>query len=342
MLRATMKYGAVSAKVMALYGRLLSPEEWRKLCDCSSVGDIILFLKNHSGWSDVFSSTSPNAGVEAVSEAAESALWKEYEKLYKFAYLEDKRFLDFFLFRAEMEHILSALGRLCSAGDKGVKTNVSDFIIKHSSVNSEQLDSSTDFKGLQEAIKGSIFEQPLTLLPINKESGLPDYAQASVLLENHYYKSVFSYVTKKYTGMGKAKLAETVGAQADLINIVSLLRLHKYFPGSLGSAQEMLIPVYYRLTPSLAKQLRLASDETEALALLKKSPCGRYLAQSDGERPEALYNKAMEAFCIKLIKSPSPNICTPQAYLILKEMECRRLARVAQAVSYGLNPQDSL
>ncbi len=179
MLRATMKYGAVSAKVMALYGRLLSTEEWRKLCDCSSVGDIILFLKNHSGWSDVFSSTSPNAGVEAVSEAAESALWKEYEKLYKFAYLEDKRFLDFFLFRAEMEHILSALGRLCSAGDKGVKTNVSDFIIKHSSVNSEQLDSSTDFKGLQEAIKGSIFEQPLTLLPINKESGLPDYPKPS-------------------------------------------------------------------------------------------------------------------------------------------------------------------
>ena len=342
MLRATMKYGAIGAKVMALYGRLLSPEDWRRICECASVSDVILFLKNHSGWSKALSSLSPNASGEEVSQAAEKELWSQYEKLYKFSYLEDKRYLDFFLYRADMERIVAAIGGLCADRGGSHFGEVSEFVLAHSSVDSASLQSCTDLKGLADAAAGSIYEDVLRRLSAEKAGGKPDYAQAAVLLENQYYKAVFAYVTKKYTGMGRAKLIETVGAQADLLNIASLLRLFRYFPASRTEAQSLLIPVHYRLTPQLMRRLSAAESEEQAMELLQRSPCRRYLPQGGGERPEVLYDRAMGDFCARLIKAPSPSLSTPQAYLILKEMECRRLIRIVQAVSYGLDPKTSL
>ncbi|MEG1490758.1 MAG: V-type ATPase subunit [Oscillospiraceae bacterium] len=340
MLRATMKYGAVRAKVMALCGKLLKEDDWRRLCECTTVADIAAFLRNHPGWSDSVGelSTSPQKLKLIVSRR----VFEDYEKLYKFSYLEDKKFLLFILCRTEYRLILDTLGSLGSDEHTLQTAYLTDFSRKYISFDVAALENCYTFPELLETVRGSIFAAPLARLHLNSATGLPDYSEAAVLLENSFYKTVFSYIKTKYNGRGKQKLAEALGAEADLLNIVSILRLQHYFPGSLVKADELLIPISDRLKPELQKQLQHASSEAEALELLRKSPCGKYFTENNPLNLESLYNGAMEAFCRKLMKTPEPSLCIPQAYLTLKELECKKLIRIIEAVNYGLDPKTAL
>ena len=339
MLRATMKYSGVSAKVMALYGRLLTEDDWRHLCACTSVSDFAGYLRICKDWSEMLPSS---LSVSTLQAAVLKKVFIEYERLYKFSYLEDKKYLLFTLYRAEYGFILDTLLRLQSNVPPTVNADATEFMRKHCLVDIGALESCTDFSGLLEAISGSIFEKPLKKLSLNQETGLPNYREAAVLFESQYYKTVFSYANNDYKGLGKKKLVKLLGTEADLLNIISLLRLHRYFPGSLKKADELLIPIYDLLEPKLLEALLAAKSEVEMLEVLKKSRCKKYLEGKNLQKLESLYYEAMEAFCRKIIKSPEPSICVPVAYLTLRELECKKLARLIEAVDYGVDPLEVL
>jgi len=131
-----------------------------------------------------------------------------------------------------------------------------------------------------------------------------------------------------------------MGTEADLLNIVSLLRLQLYFPGSLKKADELLIPVHNVFEPKILKTLVAAKNAEETLELLRKTACKKYLVGINLQRIESFYYETMEAFCRKIIKSPEPSICVPVAFLTLRELECKKLIRLISAVSYGVDPKE--
>ena len=47
----------------------------------------------------------------------------------------------------------------------------------------------------------------------------------------------------------------------------------------------------------------------------------------------------MDRLCRKLVKPAEPDIGVPQAYLILKELECKKLMRVVETIGFGLDPK---
>lgn len=336
MLKARMKYGAVDAKVLALYGKLFSDGEWSRLYECTSIGDIAAVLRGQRGWSDAVSDLAASPSAAKLKSAARNKVFDEYEKLYKFSYLEDKGFILFFLSRVEYGFILGALRSLYS-GEYGLYSlNVSEFLKTHSKINVDALSGVGSYSQLLEAARGSMFENTLKSLPIDPETQLPRYRDAGIALENRYYSEIFSYVTKKYNGTGKKKLEELLGTQADILNLVSLLRLLRHFPDSLRSAQELLVPISHRLTPTLQQSLKNARSETEALDILRRSRFAKLFEKYSPEKLDTLYDEAMSDFCRKLIKMPEPNLCVVAAYLTLGELESARLIRLIEAVDYGV------
>lgn len=336
MLKARMKYGAVGAKVLAMYGKLISDEEWNRLYDCVSLGDIAALLRGQRGWSACISELSSPPTAARLKDAAKKKVFDEYEKLYKFSYFEDKSFLLFFLSRAEYGVILGALRSLYSKESEKHSFNATDFMKNHSAIDLAALEGASDYAQLLEAVKRSVYGKTLNALPIAGETGLPQYRDAGVALENRYFTEVFSYINKNYGGLGKKQLAELLGTQADILNLVSLLRLQRSFPSSLSRTGELLIPISYRLTPALVRSLQGAKNEAESLELLKRSHYAKQFESYSPQNLDELYGEAMSAFCRKLIKMPEPNLCVPAAYLILSELECQRLLRLIQAVSYGI------
>ncbi len=339
MLKARMEYGAVYAKVMAMYGKLLKPDDWQRLSECRNLTELCTFLRGHRGWSDTLASLPPSPSAKVLQTAVGKRVFLEHEKLYKFLHNEDKKFLRFSLCRAEYDLILDAL-REKSAYELFPKSlELTDFVRASSAVDLEALEQSKSFSAVLSAVRGSIFERPLSELKINAETGRPSYWEAGVALENAYYREIFSYISHRYKGLGRKKLEESVGLEADLLNIVSIVRLLKSFPSSLERADELLIPITAKLKPELLSALKSAKGENEAFELLRRSPFGKYLEGVTPSNIENFYYNSMEQFCRKLVKSAEPDIGVPQAYLVLKELECRKLNRVIEAVSLGVDPK---
>ena len=341
MLSATIKYGAVRAKVMALYGRLLDRADMDRLCACGSLSDFAAVLRGFEGWNESLSSITSRPDGEKLKEAVKDRVYEDYRKLWSFCSLSDKKLLVFTVSRAEYSVLLYTLRRI-RTGEPYTGSVTSEFLEKYGSLDMSAIQACGDYAGLLAAAAKSVFAPTLKALETDPDSGLPDYRDAAVALENAYYRELFSYVDKKYGGSGKRQLEELLGTEADWLNVVSILRILRHFPDSASRGDSLLIPVSHRLKPPLIKKLLAARSPEEAVSILNGTPMGKSLAAAGIDRLEKLYSDAMEAFCKKLIRLPEPNICTAQAYLTLRELECEKLVRIIEAISCGVDPYSAV
>ena len=348
MLKSTMKYGAIRAKVMAMLGKMLSDEDYGRLAECTDITEVVNILRGHKSWGEAVSKLPVPVTEESLKAAIADRVWQESEKLYHFSGINDKAFLRFMASKGENGLILSALRRLSSTGDSEnvpETANVprtADFLRDKSSVNTKMLEVCTNWHDLLEAVAGSIFAEGLRDLEVNQKTQLPNYSEVSVLLENTYYHEVFSYIAHKTSGLGQKQLRQMFGQQADFLNIVSILRLHRYFPGSLNKADKLLVPVAYRMKPDITSALISAQNEAEAINLLKDTIYGELFQNMDGKRLEKIHEKALSEFCRKLVVIGEPSAGTAPAYLALKEIECNKLIRVIEAVRLGVDPKNAM
>lgn len=340
MLKSTIKYGAVRAKVLAMYSRVMGNEEIARLCACSSLSDFAAVLRGFPGWGEELAKISrPTA--ESLKDAVKNVLVRDYEKLWSFCSLEDKELLSFMLRRGEAEAILHCLRRLRSGGPP-MSGAAADMLREKSPLDMDALGSCADFSGLKEAAAKTIYASALAGLKPSGEKGLPDYREASLAVENAYYSGMFSQVGKRASGRNLTLLSELIGTQADWLNIVSILRLLKYYPSAASEGGALLIPVSRKLKPALAEKLLASGSPEAALAILGSTPLGKKLPQADPGRPERMFTRAMEDFCRKLIRLPEPTVCTAQAYLTVRELECGKLTRIIEAIDRGADPHGAL
>ena len=113
---AEMAYGALSAKVRALYGKRLRSDDFARLAARRSEAEILDELRQHPGWSRALALVPPGAwgyvGRVEVERALQEELRLEYQSLAYYVPREDKPLMQFQLRAAERSAILSALRRL--------------------------------------------------------------------------------------------------------------------------------------------------------------------------------------------------------------------------------------
>jgi len=339
MLKAQIEYGAIHTKILGMYGKMLKEEDWRRLCELKSVAEVCAFLRNHRGWSTTMAELPPAPTTKILKTAVSRRVYEDYEKLYKYLLSEDKKLLRFIVYRAEYDFIIDALRENRAFAPLPKSLELTDFVRHNSKVDIAGLEHSTSYSAVLAAIRGSIFERPLAELKVNPETGRPDYLDTCIVLENAYFKSIFTYISKKYKGLGKKKLEETIGLEADLLNIVSEIRLHRSFHDSLEKVDALLIPVLYHIKPEFLHALSEARDEAELLDLLRKSSFGKFMAGAEPANIEDFYYKSLDKFCRKIIKAAEPDVSAALAYMILKDLESKKLNRVIEAIGSGYDPK---
>lgn len=341
MLSATMKYGAVRAKVMALYGRMLGEENIRRLCSCANLTELVAVLHTCPEWSDNPALTGYAPSAEKLEDMVESSLVRDYISLWHFCSVEDKVFLSFILRRQEMEAILQKL-RSFHGSSRPLNPDIEKLLRRKGDLDLDSLSQSRDYSELMSAAKKTVYFPALASLRPQRDSELPDYRRVSMVLENECFRHLFSYVGKNTEGRSRILLTELIGAEADLMNLVSILRIIKYFPASAAEGTSLLIPVHNNLKPQMAEKLMKAKSCEEAMSMLSGTSLGRMAQGLDFSRPERIYSVCLGALCHKLLIMPEPSVCTAQAYLTLKELECDKLMRIIEAISCGANPASAV
>ena len=111
-----MKYGALSAKVHALFGKRLRTEEFARLARMRDAADLLEALRRHPGWSRALSRAAYEDWSYVGRVEVEKALWEEldleYLSLAHYVPREDRELMQFLVRLAERSAILHALRRL--------------------------------------------------------------------------------------------------------------------------------------------------------------------------------------------------------------------------------------
>ena len=111
-----MTYGALSAKIRALYGKRLRADDFARLAGLKNEAELLEALRQHPGWSRALSLVPPGAwsyvGRVEMEGALRDELRLEYRSLSYYVPREDKPLMQFQLRAAERSALLAALRRL--------------------------------------------------------------------------------------------------------------------------------------------------------------------------------------------------------------------------------------
>lgn len=337
---AEMKYGALSAKVHALYGKRLRTAEFAQLAGLKSEAEILDALRQHPGWSMALSQLSPGSwtyvGRIEVEHALREELRLEYLSLAHFVPREDKPLMSFRVRVAERTAILNALRRL-KVGKYAMGMPEAPRIVLQGKLDYQALRECDSYDQLLAASRGTIYYPALLHLRPEPGGPLPDYTAAECLLRTAYYSHMYRIVQQQYSGPTKKVLLRAMGSQVDLLNIIHILRLKTYFP---DIPQEdylpVLYPFHYRLKPELTRQLCGAENAAAVMALLEQTPYRDCFDGVEAVDAEEYYRRALYLFNKHQLISAPPSIYTAMAYLDLKEMEMMVLVNVIESVKYGV------
>lgn len=333
------KYGAISAKVRAMYGKRLRDSDWEALESMRSVSSVISHLKKHPGWEKPLSEL-PIAGVsrDEIEKVMRETLLGEYMKLYKFTAMDDKDYMLYPVYKFEYGAMLTRLRSLKSGFKAATPFVVPDFFKNKSKLNYTALSVADSWSGILLSVKSTIYYQALLLAQSPHIAGLPDYTAVSVLVEGRYYEVMNKLVSNKYKGKMKSLFLKALGQEIDLLNLIHIMRLKRYFPKSPQAPDSMLFPVSYKLSRSFLDQIIAAPSYESALGLMRDTYYGKFFSTHSFEKIEDYYQHTIFIFNKGQLLRSAPSPYTSTAYLILKEFEVKRLSGVIERAFYaGIN-----
>lgn len=325
-------YEALATKVRAMYGKRLRNADFARMASMRSVDEVYADLRQHPVWGGAVASLT---GIDRFSRARlEHALREqyrsEYARLSAFIPQGDRAFLNFPVLGAELDGILYALSRLRTGREHGREPAPSS-LIRYAKTDEKALARCGSFAELLEAARGSLYYPALVrLCPV---SGLPDFTRAETVLRSVYYQHLLELAKKRYEGEVRALLQRSVGTQVDLLNLMHILRLKRYFP-DCGEYAAILLPFYYKLKPAQVAELCQARDVDAALELIARTPYARIFQNTPVEEVERLYSETLFRLSRRQLMMGRPSVYSAVAFLNLRELELKALIRVVETVKY--------
>lgn len=340
MIGAEMKYGALSAKVHALYGKRLRTADLTRLAAMKSPAEILDALRQHPGWSRALAQAAPGGWNYVGRVEVENALWEElrleYLALSHYVPREDQPLMQFQVRMAERSALLAALRDL-KAGRAGEGVTRASGILRRSRVDCGALAGCGSYDQLLTAARGTIYHDALLHLRPGPGEPLPDYTIAECLLRTAYFSYMHRIARQQYAGSARSTLLRSLGEQVDLLNIIHILRLKTYFPATPREDYlSILYPFHYRLKPELAQRLCAAADAREVFRLLEDTPYRDCFQGVEVRDVEDYYSRALYLFNRHQLITGPASVHTAMAYLDLKEAEMRVLVNIIESVKYAV------
>lgn len=267
---------ATLTKARAMYGDILTPEEYSELLRKRTVGEIAAFLKGKNGYDKTLKSINEGTVHRGRLEAVLSrGIFEKYERLYRYDPSPNRGFFGFAVRFLEADEILRCLMYIQSGNPEGFIADIPVFLKEHASFDLMSLAAVTDFKSLIEALEHTPYAKILTDLTEN--GAQPEYVTCETALRNYLYNAELSEIGRFYHGKTQKTLTELIKTSAVLQNICTVYRARLYYKKSAEETLELILRVNKREINDFPRGLLEAETEQEFLKALSGSSYGRYM-----------------------------------------------------------------
>lgn len=334
-------YSGIVTKIRAMSAKLLKPEQFEEIANLHNVPEVFSYLMENSAYSDVLDEIDDTRLHRGdIEKILVQSLYQDYTKIYRFCSLEQRKFLQLYIKRYEIDLINYCFRIVINHYAEPFDLNYKKpFFDRYSQISIEKLITSRTTDELVENLKGTEYYEPLRKLRDSQAVTLFDY---DLTLNLYYFSSLWKDRKKVLKKKELEIFTRDCGSKIDLLNLQWIYRAKRYFEMAPADIYSLLVPIHYKVSMDLIKELVEASNIEEFYAAMRKTSYSRHYDFAQKLTIEQMYAECLyHLYTVDKRRDPY-SIATINTYLFMKEEELKKLTTAMECIRYGLTPGETL
>lgn len=336
-----MSYSGLTTKVRAMQAKLLSQQDYENIANLRSVPEAIEYLKGKPAYARYVEQMDISLYHRGnMEKILYQSLFDDYTRIFRFAGMEQKKFLKLYWKRYEIDLINYCLRIVFNHYDMPFDIEYKkEFFDKYSQISIDRLITSRNVEELIDNLKGTEYYAPLQGLRETEGATLFDY---DLTLDLYYFSEMWRRNRRLLKGGEREMYIRDMGTKIDLLNIQWIYRAKKYYNKLPPDIYSMTIPIQFRLSVEEFKGLVETPTIEEYEKRLEETYYARKYADISGKTLEATYKECLMRQYISDRRRNPYSIATVNTYLFLKEEEIYKLTTALECIRYGLSSRETL
>lgn len=339
-MRGLMGYSGMVAKVRAMTGKLIKEKEYEEMAGLHTVSEVAEYLNRYLSYRNLFREGTDNLQRTRMEDILRYTILRDFHRLYLFAGMEQRKFLDIYYLRFESALLKRCLRNIFDGRTREPYGHQEEtaFFEQHSSLNIRLLSQVRSVEEFLDGLKGTAFYPVLKKI---EESGKPSLFEYENALNLYFMRKMIVEYKKVLKKQDLEAITGIYGVEVDLLNLQWIYRAKKYYRMEQEEIQSILIPIHYKIKEDMIRQLMEASGVEDIRSLLKRSYYQRYAEEeSDTLSIESLYRKLIGNIrSLYILKYPYSVACM-ENYLYRKETEVDKLTTLVEGIRFGIDAQE--
>lgn len=335
-----LKYSGIVTKIRAMEAKLLTPEQFADIANLRSVPDIADYLRKNTAYAEVLDTlTEDQIHRGNIEKVLVQSLYHDYTKIYRFCGQSQREFMKLIMKGYEIELINYCLRIVINHYKKPFDLNYkSAFFVRYSQISIGKLITARTTDELVENLKETEYYAPLKKIKDTDNVTLYDY---NLALDLYYYTSTWKEQKKILKKSDLELFMRDRGSKIDLLNIQWIYRAKKYYNMKPADIYLMLIPIHYKLSTELVKDMVEAPGVEEFENVVIRTTYARHYNFKQNLTMEQMYADCLHHLYTADRRKNPYSVSAINTYLFLKEEELKKLTTVMECVRYGLNPGET-
>lgn len=330
-------YSGIATKVKAMERWRIKEEQFTEMAALETVGEAVQYLRVFLPYREIFDETEDKDLHRGnIEQHLNLSQYRDFAKLYQFANIKQRRFLDLYFMHYEITILKTCLRN--AAGHREQRQDLSmfrDFFEKHSALDLITLSQSRTMEEFIGNLKGSPYYSPLNQMLQNGKVTLPVCESALDML---YFRTMWK-IKDKYLSKKEQKIvAQCFGTRMDMLNLQWICRSKKFYQLEPGDIYAMLIPIQLHLTKKEINRMVEAESLDAVYGLIDNSWYGRTgLVHLDEDHDlNQLAHDIIDRIYQKTSRKDPYSVAILNSYLYFKEREIERIITTIEKIRYGL------
>lgn len=328
-------YNATVAKIMAIYGKRIRPQDYTEMMNKQNVSEVAEYLKRNTHYNELLSSIDTNTIHRGMLEnLLRRSVFETYMRITGFEHISKQEFYNYKILQTEIDEILRCI-RFINAKSQKLITDVPIYINHLTSFDLLELAKITDFNELLAFLKKTPYYDVLKHIHLGKD-GLVDVTKCETLLRSYYIKRLKDSLHFKKSDVQQfMTLLET---DIDLINIINAYRLTAFFGASEEEIEKDMLPFYGKLSEAKQKEIYSAPSSEEFIKRFSKTHYGKQMIENgyDINSLEQSAQRMRYKYAKLMLKRSASAPLSVYSFIFLLEIEVQNLISIIEGIRYGI------
>lgn len=330
-------YNATIAKIMAIYGKRITPHDYSELMNKKSVADIAEYLKKNTYYSKLLSTVDTRTIHRGTLEnLLKRSVFEQYIKITSFENVSKQEFYNYKILQTEIDEILRCIRHINAKSGKLI-ADIPIYMNELTSFDLIELAKVASFEDLLVFLKKTPYYDVLSQINVDK-NGKVDVTRCETVLRTYYISRL-----KKSLNFNKDDVKQFTAmleSDIDLINIINAYRLKAFFDEPEDVIEKDMLPFYGHLSPQKRLYIYSAPTSEEFINRFSKSYYGKQMLQhnysiNDLEQSVQRLRYHNIKRMLKLSVSAPLSV---YAFMFLLEIEVKNLISIIEGIRYGIEP----